>query len=51
MYKKYGVSLSPLYISKAEFRRKAKSGKPPVKQILEDGEVISGESIKRLVNV
>lgn len=50
LYNKYGINLSPLYISKTEFIKKAKEGKPPVKQILKDGELVVGESIKRIVD-
>lgn len=50
LYKKYGVNLSPLYVSKKEFIIKAKSGKPPVKQIINEGELIIGENIKRIIN-
>lgn len=46
LYKKYGVSLSTLYISKSDFRKKAKANKPPVKQIIEEGELLTGEQIK-----
>jgi len=50
MYKKYGINISPLYFSRAEFIKKAKYGKPPVAQIIEEGECVVGETIKGLLN-
>lgn len=50
MNRKYGISVSPLYITKAEFLKKARSGKSPVKQIIKEGELIVGENIKRIIN-
>jgi predicted nucleotidyltransferase len=50
LFRKYGVSLSPFYISEKEFFRRAKIKKSPVNDILKDGLVISGKTIKGLLN-
>jgi predicted nucleotidyltransferase len=50
LFRKYGVSLSPFYISEKEFIRRAKIKKSPVNDILKDGLVISGKTIKGLLN-
>lgn len=50
LIKKYGVSISPYYISVSEFVKKAKKSKPPVNNILTEGKLIYGVSKKRLLN-
>ncbi|MCF8241912.1 MAG: nucleotidyltransferase domain-containing protein [Melioribacteraceae bacterium] len=50
VYQKYGVSLSPLYISKKDFIAKARKGQSPVKQIIKEGELIVGDPVKRIIN-
>ena len=50
MYKKYGINISPLYLSVDEFIDRAKHNKSPVPDIIKDGIVISGIEIKRLLN-
>lgn len=47
---KYGISLAPFYISTKEFINRAKRNKPPVAQIQTDGIVISGKSLKAIIN-
>ncbi len=49
-FKKYGVSLSPFYISENEFKKRAKTKKPPVIDIIKEGIVISGKNIRALIN-
>jgi predicted nucleotidyltransferase len=49
LFNKYGVSLSPFYISGKEFIKKARLKKPPVNEIIKDGIVISGKSIPELI--
>jgi len=50
LFRKYGVSLSPFYISEKEFFRRAKIKKSPINDILKDGLVISGKTIKGLLH-
>jgi predicted nucleotidyltransferase len=50
LFRKYGVSLSPFYISEKEFFRRAKIKKSPVNEILKDGFVISGKAIEGLLS-
>jgi len=49
-YKKYGISLSSIYFTKKEFARRAHLNKAPVNNIVKEGKVISGLSIKELIN-
>jgi predicted nucleotidyltransferase len=49
-YKRFGVSLSSIYFSKKEFTRRARQNKAPVNNIVKEGKVISGMSIKELIN-
>lgn len=50
LFKKYGVSLSPFFISAAEFKKRAGTEKPPIADIVRDGIVISGKAIRKLLN-
>lgn len=50
LFNKYGVNASPFYIMASEFSAKAKDKKPPVKDIVEEGKMLFGNSISRLVN-
>ena len=50
LYKKYGINISPLYLSVDEFFKPTKNNKSPVPDIIKDGIVISGIEIKRLLN-
>ncbi len=47
----YGARLSPLILSRREFVEKARKSLPPVKQMLEEGIVIAGSTMKELLNV
>lgn len=50
IYDNYGVSLAPFYITVNDFIAKAKKSLPPVNNILEEGIVISGKPIKRIIH-
>jgi len=50
LFKKYGVSLSPFFISAAEFKERARTEKPPIADVIRYGKVISGKTIRRLLN-
>jgi predicted nucleotidyltransferase len=50
LFRKYGVSLSPFFISETEFKKRAGTKKPPVSDIIRDGIVISGKTIRKLLN-
>ncbi|HET54429.1 MAG TPA: nucleotidyltransferase domain-containing protein [Ignavibacteria bacterium] len=50
LYQKYGVSLSPLYLGKNDFIAKARKGKTPVKQIIEEGEIVVGKNLERIID-
>jgi predicted nucleotidyltransferase len=47
--RRFGASLSPFVITASEFRRRAKLKKPPVDNILKDGVVIAGKSVRELL--
>jgi predicted nucleotidyltransferase len=47
--RRFGTSLSPFVITVSEFRRRAKLKKPPVDNILKDGVVIAGKSVRELL--
>jgi len=46
----FSVHLAPFYISKSEFKRRAKIGKAPIKDVIENGIVISGKPINILIH-
>ena len=48
--KKYTVNTSPFYISATQFAIKAKKNKPPVAEVIKDGKLLFGNSIKVLLN-
>jgi len=50
LFKTYNITLAPFYISVVKFRQLAKQSKPPVKNIIKEGRVIAGKSIKELLN-
>ena len=50
LFNRYNITLAPLYLSVVKFRQFAKQSKPPVKNIIEEGKVIAGKSIKELLN-
>ena len=49
LYKEFGVTLAPFYIKTEEFQKRAKRNKPPINEIIKEGMVISGKSIKELL--
>lgn len=50
LFRKYGVSLSSFYISEREFAKRAKLKKSPVTDIIKEGIVLSGKTIRELLN-
>ena len=48
--RQYGVALAPFYITESDFRKKAKLKKPPINSILNEGKVLFGKSINRLIH-
>jgi predicted nucleotidyltransferase len=50
LYKLFGISLAPFLITLIEFKNKAKKNKPPVNEIIKEGKVISGKSIRSIIN-
>jgi predicted nucleotidyltransferase len=46
----FGVTLAPFYITKMEFKTRARKGKSPVDTIISEGNVLSGLTIKSLLN-
>lgn len=50
LYERYGISLAPFYILENDFNNKAKKMLSPVNNILSEGIVISGKSIKRIIH-
>lgn len=50
LYNEFGVTLAPFYITQRDFKSSAKNKKKPVNNIIEDGRVIYGKSINRLIN-
>lgn len=50
LHKNYGISLAPFYISIKEFQQRARQSKPPINEILKEGILLFGLSIKELLN-
>lgn len=50
LFDSYGIKLAPFYINKSNFQQKAAKKEPPLEDILKNGKLIAGESIKNLVN-
>jgi predicted nucleotidyltransferase len=50
LYEEFGVTLAPFYITEDDFKQKAISLKPPVNNIIKEGNVIWGKSINRIVH-
>lgn len=46
----FGVMLAPFYIKRQKFKEKAQKGKSPINNVINEGKVISGISINRLVH-
>jgi predicted nucleotidyltransferase len=49
LLRQYGAKLAPLILTAKEFSGRAKKGRPPVNEILKEGTVITGKSLKGLV--
>ncbi|MDR3625276.1 MAG: ArsR family transcriptional regulator [Ignavibacteriaceae bacterium] len=47
---KYGVSLSPFYLTEKEFKSRAKNKKSPVPDIIEESILICGKSLETIIN-
>ncbi|MFA6980238.1 MAG: nucleotidyltransferase domain-containing protein [Ignavibacteriaceae bacterium] len=50
LHKRYGVSLAPFYVSESDFVKKIKTQKPPIVDVLKEGKLLFGKSIKELLN-
>ncbi len=50
LYNEYGVTLAPFYITERIFKQKAKNLQPPVNSIINDGILIFGKSINRIIH-
>lgn len=50
LYGEFGVTLAPFYITEREFKSGAKNNKPPINNIIKEGNVISGKSINRIIH-
>jgi predicted nucleotidyltransferase len=50
LYKEFGITLAPFYITETEFIFKAKNKMPPIDNVIKEGIVIAGKSINRMVN-
>lgn len=50
LFSKYGVNISPFYITVSEFIKRAKKSKPPIPNILEEGKLIYGDSFHKMLN-
>jgi predicted nucleotidyltransferase len=50
LYDKFGVTLAPFYITRSEFKIRAKKNISPVNEIIKEGIVISGLSLNILKN-
>lgn len=50
LYSEYGITLAPYIIKENDFVRRAAQGQSPINEIVKEGKVLSGRSIKRLIN-
>jgi predicted nucleotidyltransferase len=50
LHNNYGIALAPFYISTKEFRQRAKLMKPPINEIVKEGILLFGQSIKELIH-
>lgn len=50
LFKIYGVSFAPFYISKKDFTNRARLKKAPIIDIIKEGKIISGKSLRELIN-
>lgn len=46
---KYNITLAPLFITAVQFKETGLKGKSPVKQIIKEGKVVAGKTIKQLL--
>ena len=49
LYNEFGVTLAPFYISSKEFIKRVATKKPPVSEIIKEGIVISGKTLRELL--
>jgi predicted nucleotidyltransferase len=50
LHNNYGITLAPFYISVMDFKQRAKLKKPPINEIVKEGMLLFGQSIKELLN-
>lgn len=50
LHNNYGISLAPFYISVKDFKQRAQLKKPPINEIVKEGILLFGQSIKELLN-
>lgn len=50
LFNEFGVNLAPFYITEREFKSRAKNIKPPIDNIIKEGNVIYGKSINRIIH-
>lgn len=50
LYRIYGLSIAPFYISIREFRKRANSKKPPIDDVMKEGIVLCGKSFRKLLD-
>lgn len=50
LHNNYGISLAPFYISDKEFRQRVKLKKLPISEIVKEGTLLLGRSIRELLN-
>lgn len=50
LFNKYGINTAAFYISLREFKQRAKVKKSPVDEIIKEGIILSGKSIRGLLN-
>jgi predicted nucleotidyltransferase len=50
LFKTYNITLAPFYVSLSDFRKSVVKGKSPFNNIIKEGEVISGKSVRELLN-
>lgn len=49
LWKRYSIHFAPFFITESEFKKRASFSKPPVNEIIKDGILITGKSIKELL--
>jgi predicted nucleotidyltransferase len=48
--RRYGARISPLFLTLREFSSKARRKEPPIREIIKEGVILRGRSIKELSN-